>query len=108
LTFETTVKRMTISRHGSQTNALLDFGVISLEHRGHVMPAKGRQSAAVSEWPASRSVVLIAVTIDLIRNLALALILVLIAQGSVDERCKKDEGADEINDFHCVLPMRVP
>jgi hypothetical protein len=97
---------MTISRHGSQTNALLDFGVISLQHRGHVMPAKGRQSAAV--WPALRSVVLIAVTNDLIRNLALALILVAIAQGSVDERCKKDEGADDINDLHCVLAMRVP
>jgi len=43
LNFDTTVKRMMISRHGSQKNALPEFGVIGLEHRGHVMPAKRRK-----------------------------------------------------------------
>lgn len=34
-----TVKTMTISRHGSQTNVLAEFMVIGLEHCGQVMPS---------------------------------------------------------------------
>src|SRR5258707_5812122 len=43
LNFDTTVKRMMISRRGSKKKALPEFGVIGLEHRGHVMPAKRRK-----------------------------------------------------------------
>ncbi|MDE5446951.1 hypothetical protein GWG65_37595 [Bradyrhizobium sp. CSA207] len=35
--FETTANTMTISRHGSHQKVLVDFAVIGLAHRGHVM-----------------------------------------------------------------------
>ncbi|MCK1707643.1 MULTISPECIES: hypothetical protein [unclassified Bradyrhizobium] len=52
--FETTANTMTISRHGSHQKVLVDFAVIGLAHRGHVMHGERSLQKLVPKRPEAK------------------------------------------------------